>query len=70
MEAESSRARGHGPQPTPGEEGNEATLGRHVGNEELNPPSARNEGTIMGVEVQGPLTGGQSHEGSCEGPSP
>ena len=30
--AESSRARGHGPHPTPGEEGNEATLGGHVGN--------------------------------------
>ena len=34
-EAESSRARGHGPQLAPGEEGNEATLGGHVGNEEL-----------------------------------
>ena len=31
-EAESSRARGHGPQLAPGEEGNKATLGRHVGN--------------------------------------
>ena len=38
MEAESSRARGHGLHLTPGEEGNEATLGRHTGNEELNPP--------------------------------
>ena len=37
-EAKSSRARGHGPQPTPGEEGNEATLGVHVGNEELHHP--------------------------------
>ena len=37
-EAESSRARGHGPHPTPREEGNKATLGGHVGNEELNPP--------------------------------
>ena len=36
-EAESSRARGHGPPLTPGEEGNEATLGGHVGNDELNP---------------------------------
>ena len=34
-EAESSRARGHGPQLAPGEEGNEETLGGHVGNEEL-----------------------------------
>ena len=34
-EAESNRARGHGPQLAPGEEGNEATLGGHVGNEEL-----------------------------------
>ena len=37
-EAESSRAKGHGPQPTPGEEGNEATLGVHAGNEELHHP--------------------------------
>ena len=34
-EAESSRARGNEPQLTPGEEGNEAVLGGHVGNEEL-----------------------------------
>ena len=34
-ESESSRARGHGPQLAPGEKGNEATLGEHVGNEEL-----------------------------------
>ena len=33
-EAESSRARGHEPQLARGEEGNEATLGGHVGNEE------------------------------------
>ena len=32
-EAESSRARGPGPQVALGEEGNEATLGEHVGNE-------------------------------------
>ena len=38
MEAESNRARGHGPHPTLGEEGNEATLGGHVGNQELKPP--------------------------------
>ena len=37
-EVESSRAKGHGPHLTPGEEGNEATLGGHVGNEELRPP--------------------------------
>ena len=37
-EAESSQARGHGPQLTPGEEGNEATLGGHVENEELRHP--------------------------------
>ena len=37
-EAESSRARGHGPQLAPGEEGNEPTLGGHVGNEELRHP--------------------------------
>ena len=37
-EAEFSRDRGHKPHLTPGEEGNEATLGRHVGNDELNPP--------------------------------
>ena len=36
-EAESSRARGHGPHLTPKEEGNEATLGGNVGNNELNP---------------------------------
>ena len=33
-EAESSRARGHGPQPAPGEKGNEAILGGRVENEE------------------------------------
>ena len=33
--AESSRARGHGPHLTPGGEGNEATLGEHVGDGEL-----------------------------------
>ena len=38
MEAVSSRARGHGPHPTPGEEGNEATLEGNVRNQELNPP--------------------------------
>ena len=37
-EAESSRARGHGPQLAPGEEGNEVTLGGHVGNEEPRHP--------------------------------
>ena len=34
-EAESSRAKGHGPQVAPGEGGNEATLGGHAGREEL-----------------------------------
>ena len=38
-EAESSRARGHGPHLTPGEEGNEATLRGQFGNHELNPLS-------------------------------
>ena len=38
IEAESSRARGHGPYLAPGEEGNEATPGGHVGNEELRLP--------------------------------
>ena len=37
-EAESNRARGHGPQPAPGEEGNEATLGVQAGNEEPHHP--------------------------------
>ena len=37
-EAESSRARGHGPHLAPGEEGNEATPGGHIGNEELRHP--------------------------------
>ena len=37
-EAESSRARGHGPQLAPTEEGNGAVLGGHVGNEELHHP--------------------------------
>ena len=37
-EAESNRARGHGQQQTPGEEGNEATPNGHVGNEELRHP--------------------------------
>ena len=38
IEAESSRARVHGPHLAPGEEGNEATLGGHVENEELRHP--------------------------------
>ena len=38
MKAESNRATGHRPHLTLGEEGNEATLGGHVENEELNPP--------------------------------
>ena len=37
-EVESSRAKGHGPHLAHGEEGNEATLGGHVGNEELRHP--------------------------------
>ena len=37
-EVESSRARGHGPQQAPGEEGNEAILGGRFGNEELHHP--------------------------------
>ena len=37
-EAESSRARGHGPPVAPGEEGNEATLRGRVENEELRHP--------------------------------
>ena len=37
-EAESNRARGHGPQLAPEKEGNEATLGGHIGNEELRNP--------------------------------
>ena len=38
IEVESSQARGHGQQLAPGKEGNEETLGRHVGNEELRHP--------------------------------
>ena len=37
-EAESNRAERHDPHLTPGEEGNEAILGGHVGNEELRHP--------------------------------
>ena len=37
-EAESSQARGHGPQLAPAEEENEAMLGGHVGNEEPHHP--------------------------------
>ena len=37
-EAEYSRVKGHGPQLAPGEEGNDATLGGHVRNEELRHP--------------------------------
>ena len=37
-EVESSRAKGHDPHLTPGEEGKEATLGGHVRNEELRHP--------------------------------
>ena len=44
IKAESSWARGHGPQPALGEEGNEATLGVHVGNEELHHPQPGAEG--------------------------
>ena len=40
IEAESSRAREHGPQPAPGEEGNEAMIGGRVGNEELHHPQS------------------------------
>ena len=38
IEAESSRAKGHGSHLAPGEEGNETTLGGHIGNEELRHP--------------------------------
>ena len=38
IEAESSRAQGHGPHLAPEEEGNKATPGEHVGNEELRHP--------------------------------
>ena len=44
-EAESSQARRHGPQPAPGEEGNEVVLGGRIGNEELRHPQ-------LGVEEQ------------------
>ena len=37
-EAESSRARGHGPHLTPGGEGHKAIRRRNIGNSELNPP--------------------------------
>ena len=37
-EVESSRAKGHGPQPAPGKEGNEAVLEGRVRNEELHHP--------------------------------
>ena len=37
-EAESSRAKGHGPHLAPGVEGNKATLGGHAGNEKLRHP--------------------------------
>ena len=52
-EAESSRAKGHDPHLTPGEEGNEA----------------RGRGAIMGTEVQEPPVGTQPREGSCKGTS-
>ena len=38
IEAESSRARGHGPHLAPGGEDNEATLGEHIGDGELRHP--------------------------------
>ena len=38
MEEESNRARGHGPHLAPRGEGNEATLGEHVGNRDLHHP--------------------------------
>ena len=43
IEAESSRAKGHAPRPTPGVEGNEAIIGGHVENEELSHPQPRAE---------------------------
>ena len=42
-EAESSRARGHRPQPALGEEGNEAMIGGRVRNEELHHPQSGTE---------------------------
>ena len=42
-EAESSQARGHGPQLAPAEEENEAVLGGHIGNEEPHHPSLGTE---------------------------
>ena len=47
-EAESSRARGHEPHLTLGEEGNEATLRGHVRNDELNPPLSKQWGSDHG----------------------
>ena len=68
--AESSRAKGHGPHLALGEEGNEATLGGHVGNEELRHPSSTRDGrAIMGAEVQEPSVGTQPCKGSCKGTS-
>ena len=74
-EAESSRARGHGPHLAPREKRNEAILGGGGGggdieNDEPTPPfSARNGGAIMGTEVQGYPIGAQPHEGSSKRPS-
>ena len=53
IEAESSQARGHGPQLALGEEGNEATLGRHVGNEELRHPQLQQELSRVKKVVRG-----------------
>ena len=68
-EAESSRAKGHGPHLGLGEEGNEATLGGHVGNEELRHPQQGTGRAIMGAEVQEPPAGTQLRKGSCKGTS-
>ena len=68
-EAESNRAKRHGPHLGLGEEGNEATLGGHVGNEELRHPQQGTGRAIMGAEVQEPSAGTQPRKESYKGTS-
>ena len=67
---ESSRARGHGPHLTPGEEGNEATPGGHFKNDELNPPQQgireRSWEQMSHPNSRSDLIGGSEPSSGCE----
>ena len=63
-EAESSRARGHGPHLAPREEGKRSNTRGACRERRTTPPSARDGRAIMGVEVQEPPARAQPCEGS------